>query len=72
MNQPKSPVPVSGAAPSGEYKMWQCELCAFSYDEAEGLPAEGIPPRTRWEDVPDTWTCPDCSAVKGDFRMLEL
>ena len=27
---------------------------------------------TRWADVPDTWTCPDCGATKEDFEMIEI
>ncbi|MPZ42703.1 MAG: rubredoxin [Betaproteobacteria bacterium] len=54
---------------SARYRVWQCELCAFSYDEAKGLPDEGIAPGTRWEDVPEDWICPDCAAAKGDFQM---
>ena len=54
------------------YKRWRCITCGFTYDEALGLPADGIPPGTRWEDVPDTWTCPDCSAPKADFEMVEI
>ena len=46
--------------------------CAFVYDEALGIPAEAIPAGTRWEDVPETWSCPDCSASKSDFAMLKL
>ena len=38
------------------YRTWMCVVCGFIYDEAEGLPEEGIAPGTRWEDVPDTWT----------------
>ena len=49
-----------------------CVICGFIYDEALGRPEDGIPPGTLWEDVPDTWSCPDCGAVKGDFEMLEI
>jgi rubredoxin len=56
----------------GELKTWQCILCAFVYDEAAGLPEEGIAPGTRWADVPDTFGCPDCSAKKADFQMIEF
>lgn len=52
------------------YRVWQCLLCSFSYDEAKGMPDEGVAPGTRWEDVPDTWTCPDCAASKADFDMV--
>ena len=27
-------------------KVWQCVVCGFVYDEAAGLPAEGIKPGT--------------------------
>ena len=53
------------------YRTWMCVVCGFIYDEAAGLPEEGIAPGTRWEDVPDTWTCPDCGATKDDFEMVE-
>lgn len=53
----------------GAYRKWQCLLCGFFYDEAVGMPEEGIAPGTRWEDIPATWTCPDCGAGKDDFEM---
>ena len=52
--------------------MWQCVLCAFVYDEAAGMPEDGIAPGTRWADVPENWGCPDCSAKKNDFEMVEV
>ena len=67
----KSAVPVQPAA-AGHDQLWQCELCAFAYDEAAGLPEEGIAPGTRWEDVPHDWVCPDCSATKADFSAVDL
>src|SRR4029077_15816797 len=62
--------PVKTVAPATGLKKWQCALCAFSFDEALGMPEEGIPAGTRWEDVPETWSCPDCSARKSDFQMI--
>lgn len=53
-------------------RKWRCLICDFEYDEAKGLPEEGIAPGTRWEDIPDTWTCPDCGAAKTDFQMVEV
>ncbi len=50
-------------------RVWQCALCAFVYDESVGMPHDGVAPGTPWEDVPETWTCPDCSASKSDFQM---
>src|SRR3546814_18474730 len=51
------------------YRTWMCVVCGFIYDEAAGLPEEGIAPGTRWEDIPDTWPCPDCGVNKADFEM---
>lgn len=42
------------------------------YSEELGRPKEGIPPNTKWDDVPDSWTCPDCGAQKKDFDMVEV
>lgn len=53
-------------------KKWRCLTCDFIYDEAVGLPAEGIAPGTKWEDVPADWTCIDCGTPKSDFRMVEM
>jgi rubredoxin len=61
---------VPDASKSMELHVWQCLLCSFSYDEAKGMPEEGIAAGTRWEDVPDTWICPDCGTSKADFDMV--
>ncbi len=53
-------------------RKWMCVVCGYIYDEAVGVPDEGIPAGTRWEDVPETWTCPDCGTTKDDFEMIEL
>lgn len=55
-----------------EYKKYLCSVCGLIYDEAEGWPDDGIPPGTRWEDVPLNWCCPDCGAIKDDFDMHEV
>ena len=54
------------------YKTYMCLICGFVYDEAAGLPEEGIPAGTRWEDVPMNWTCPECGARKEDFEMVQI
>ena len=52
-------------------KTYMCLICGFIYDEAKGIPEEGIDPGTRWDDIPLSWTCPDCGAGKEDFEMVE-
>jgi len=53
-------------------KTWQCVVCGFIYDEAKGMPADGIPAGTRWEAIPADWSCPDCGVAKADFEMQEV
>jgi rubredoxin len=53
-------------------KTWQCIVCGFIYDEAKGLPEDGIAPGTVWDDVPANWECPDCGVSKSDFEMVQI
>jgi rubredoxin len=66
-----APIASTQAASERGFRTWRCLLCSFVYDEAQGLPDEGIAAGTRWEDVPDTWSCADCGATKADFEMVE-
>ncbi len=54
------------------FHIWECELCSYVYDEAKGAPEDGLAPGTRWRDVPETWSCPDCGATKADFAMRKV
>ena len=67
MSESAAAVPVD--AP---FRTFMCVVCGFLYNEAEGWPSDGIAPGTRWEDVPDTWTCPDCGVTKDDFEMVPV
>ena len=53
-------------------KKYQCIVCGWVYDEALGCPEEGIVAGTRWEDIPEDWTCPECGVGKADFEMIEI
>lgn len=70
-DDPKKP-DMSQSSTETTLRKWMCVVCGYIYDEALGVPDEGIAPGTRWEDVPDTWTCPDCGTTKDDFEMIEL
>ena len=50
------------------YKEYSCLYCGYIYDEQAGDPDSGIAPGTRWEDIPDDWCCPHCSAEKDGFE----
>ena len=54
-----------------DFKKYECVICGFIYDEAEGLPDDGIAPGTRWSDLSDDWECPDCGISKSDFELFE-
>ncbi len=47
-------------------------VCGFIYDEELGLPDEGVAPGTRWDEIPEDWSCPDCGVSKEDFEMIEF
>ena len=55
-----------------EFKTYMCLICGWVYDEATGLPEEGIAPGTLWKDVPMNWNCPECVARKEDFEMMAI
>lgn len=49
-------------------KEWTCMYCGYTYNEEAGCPEHGIAPGTRWQDIPDDWSCPVCTADKSDFE----
>lgn len=65
-------LPVAAQPTDTGFQQWVCLLCGWVYDEAEGLPEEGIAPGTKWADVPDDWRCPLCDVGKEDFAMVPL
>ena len=54
-----------------DFKKYECVICGFIYDEAEGIPGDGIPAGTKWEDIPEDWECLDCGISKTDFDPYE-
>ena len=56
----------------GNVKKYKCNMCGWVYDEAKGVPDEGIEVGTAWEDIPSDWVCPVCGSVKEDFDMVEI
>jgi rubredoxin len=50
---------------------WECTVCGYIYDPAEGDPDGSIPPDTPFEELPDDWVCPVCGAAKDQFQKVE-
>lgn len=48
-----------------------CKACGLLYREEEGDPDSGIAPGTRFEDIPDDWSCPLCGVSKEDFELYD-
>lgn len=57
----------------GEAKMakYECTVCGYIYDPAQGDPDGHIPPGTPFEKLPDDWVCPVCGAAKSEFKKVE-
>ncbi len=50
---------------------WQCTICGYIYDPAVGDPENGIKAGTAFEDLPDSWVCPDCGVGKDSFEPAD-
>jgi rubredoxin len=47
---------------------YRCTVCGYIYDPAIGDSTQGINPGTAFEDLPDTWVCPECGVGKDMFE----
>ena len=63
------PMSEASGAQMPEYREFSCLYCGYIYTESAGDPENGIAPGTRWEDIPDDWCCPHCSAEKDGFEQ---
>jgi rubredoxin-NAD+ reductase len=52
----------------GPWKEFLCRACGLIYNEGEGDLDSGILPGTRFDDIPDDWSCPVCGVRKQDFE----
>ncbi|NDV97724.1 [NiFe]-hydrogenase assembly chaperone HybE [Salipiger sp. PrR002] len=49
----------------------ECKICWTPYDPAEGDDFRQVEPGTAFADLPEDWSCPNCSAPKEQFMVLE-
>lgn len=49
---------------------WVCEVCGYIYDPAIGDPDHGVKAGIKFEDIPDSWVCPECGVGKDNFAKL--
>jgi rubredoxin len=49
---------------------YKCMVCGYIYDPAKGDSTQGIAPGTAFQDLPDTWVCPECGVGKDMFEKV--
>ncbi|MDP2044520.1 MAG: rubredoxin [Candidatus Omnitrophota bacterium] len=49
---------------------YKCLVCGYIYYPDAGDPDNGIVPGTSFEDLPDTWVCPECGVGKDQFEKI--
>ncbi len=49
---------------------YRCTVCGYIYDPQKGDPVGNIKPGTSFEDLPDTWVCPECGVGKDMFEKI--
>ncbi len=47
---------------------YECTVCGYVYDPEKGDDERGIAGGTKFDDLPDDWTCPVCGAAKSMFE----
>ena len=55
-----------------ELECFECLVCGYVYNPEEGDPGGAIPPGMTFFSLPDDWLCPECSAGKNEFALVEL
>ena len=53
-----------------DFKKYECVICGFIYDEAEGLPDDGFPPGTRWGEDTRGLGVSGLRYIQGRFRFV--
>lgn len=49
---------------------YRCTVCSYIYDPTAGDSTQGVAPGTAFEDLPDTWICPECGVGKDMFEKV--
>lgn len=49
---------------------YRCTVCGYIYDPDVGDSTQGISPGMKFEDLPDTWVCPECGVGKDMFEKI--
>ena len=50
---------------------YECTICGYIYDEAEGDADTGVAPGTKFDALPEDQVCPTCGAGKDAFVKMD-
>ena len=66
-SMPARSMPIPQQNRSAIMKKYVCDVCGYVYDPQKGDPDNGVPPGTAFENIPNSWVCPECGAGKDAF-----
>jgi rubredoxin len=49
-------------------KKYVCNVCGYVYNPAKGDPENGVAHGTPFDELPEDWVCPVCSASEDMFN----
>lgn len=49
---------------------YRCTVCGYIYDPAVGDSTQGIVAGTAFEELPESWVCPECGVAKSEFEKI--
>ena len=55
---------------SPSLNQYECNACGYIYVPSKGSSSGDISPGTPFEQVPEGWRCPVCSAPRSQFRDI--
>ena len=50
---------------------FECRICWYGYDPAQGDPVAQIEPGTPFDELPENWCCPNCEAPRVQFLLID-
>lgn len=71
MPEAPMPAPADRQSTIGPATRLECRVCWTVYDPALGDEVWQIPPGTPFNELPAHWSCPNCSAEKTGFLVLD-
>jgi rubredoxin len=79
MSNPNPATPIAATDPSNPVippvadplrDRHECNTCGYVYLPLQGDERQGVAPRTAFDDLPEKWRCPVCSASQRRFQNL--